>query len=107
MTDLLRQAPAPGASARDTSRAAAADIAPRAKIFRDRALAALEASNGLTADEVAGKVGLPVLSIRPRITELFALGLIRDTHERRANASGRKAIVWAAIQPAGQKRARA
>jgi len=60
----------------------------------------VEQSTGLTADEVAGRLGLSILSIRPRITELARLGKVRDSGERRRNGSGRKAIVWAAVFPA-------
>jgi len=37
------------------------------------------------------------LSIRPRLTELLALGKIADTGETRTNASGKKATVWRAV----------
>ncbi|WP_294390347.1 hypothetical protein [uncultured Sphingomonas sp.] len=100
MTDLFRYPAAPGAQDRDTSRAAADAIAPKAQILRHMALDVLERSNGLTADQVAARLGMSILSIRPRITELSRMGKVRDTGERRRNASGKNAIVWAAIQPA-------
>jgi hypothetical protein len=50
----------------------------------------------MTADEVADFVGESLLTIRPRMTELKRLGLLRDTGARRANASGRQAVVWEA-----------
>ncbi len=89
----------PGARDRDTSSDAAASVAPRAETLRARALDEIERSNGLTADQVAGRLGMSILSIRPRITELARLGMVRDTGERRRNNSGRRAIVWAAINP--------
>jgi predicted transcriptional regulator len=107
VTDLFRYPEAPGAQDRDTSRAAADDIAPTAPQLRARALAVLERSNGLTADEVAGRLGLSILSIRPRLTELSRLGSVRDSGERRRNHSGKKAIVWAPVHPLrlnGQRR---
>lgn len=100
MTDLFTYPHAPGAQDRDTSRAAAVEIAPEAQQLRARALAVVERSNGLTADEVAGKLGLSILSIRPRMTELSRLGKVRDSGRRRANVSGRNAIVWAPVFPA-------
>lgn len=100
MTDLFRYPDAPGARDRDTSQAAADAIAPTAATLRAKSLAVLERSNGLTADQVAGRLGLSILSIRPRLTELSRLGKVRDTGERRPNASGKNAIVWAAVQPA-------
>lgn len=103
MTDLFGYPNQPGARDRDTSRAAGASIASTAQILRDRALAVLEASNGLTADQVAGRLGLSILSIRPRVTELARLGRVRDSGERRPNASGRNAIVWTPVFPARLK----
>lgn len=107
MTDLFRYPSTPGAQDRDTSRAAADEIAPTAPQLRARALAVVERSNGLTADEVAGRLGLSILSIRPRLTELAHLGKVRDGGGRRKNKSGRKAIVWVPVFPArlqGQRR---
>lgn len=100
MTDLFTYPNAPGARDRDTSRAAAAEIAQEVPQLRARALAVLERSNGLTADEVAGRLGLSILSIRPRVTELARLGKVRDSGQRRPNASGRMATVWAPVFPA-------
>ena len=100
MTDLFLYPYARGARDRDTSQAAGDSAAATAPLLRGKALAILERSNGLTADEVAGRLGLSILSIRPRITELTRLGKVRDSGARRPNASGRNAIVWAAVQPA-------
>ena len=41
-------------------------------------------------------LGESVLAIRPRFSELRALGQITDTGARRINDSGRSAIVWRA-----------
>jgi predicted ArsR family transcriptional regulator len=103
MTDLFAYPNHPGAQDRDTSHDAADAIADRAPQLRSRALAVLERSKGMTADEVAGRLGLSILSIRPRITELARAGKVRDSGERRANASGRKAIVWSPVYPAALK----
>lgn len=101
--DLFAYPHAPGAQKRDTSRAAADAMTPSAPQLRARALHAVEHSNGLTADEVAGRLGLSILSIRPRLTELSRLGKVRDSGVRRPNASGKRAIVWAAVNPARLK----
>ncbi|MBB5697026.1 hypothetical protein [Sphingomonas yantingensis] len=103
MTDLFRYPVAPGAQGRDTSRAAADVAGNTSALLRARALAVVERSRGLTADEVAGRLGLSILSIRPRLTELSRLGKVRDSGERRLNASGRRAIVWAHVYPAHLK----
>ena len=85
----------PGAQDRDTSIAAADAIEAAAPTLRDLSLAAIRASGtGLTADEAAATLGLSILSIRPRVTELGRLGEIEDTGVRRNNDSGKKAIVW-------------
>lgn len=106
MSDLFTYPHQPGAQDRDTSRAAADHAGETAPLLRAKALAVLERSNGLTADEVAGRLGLSILSIRPRITELSRLGKVRDSGHRRRNASGRNAIVWAPVHPARLKGAR-
>ena len=86
----------PGYRKTDTSRAAAADASQTASTLRSQALQhIIEAGDGgLTADEVAKEMGMSVLSIRPRVTELNKQYFIRDTGRRRVNASGKSAIVW-------------
>lgn len=100
MADLFGYPMSPGFKARDTAYEAARAIASAAPVLKAKALATLQKSNGLTADEVAGRMGVSILSIRPRISELARLGKVRDSGARRPNASGKKAIVWAAVQPA-------
>lgn len=86
----------PGYRAPGTSQDAARGTAPRAGDLRARVFAELKAAgpSGLTADEVAGRIGKTVLAIRPRVSELNAEDLIEPTGERRANASRMKATVW-------------
>ena len=100
MSDLFRYPNAPGARDRDTSHEAADRIAPEAALVRQRVLDEFERSRGLTADECAGRLGLSILTVRPRVTELTRLGKLRDSGARRTNGSGRRAIVWAPIYPA-------
>lgn len=83
----------PGHQDTDTSIAAAESVKPLVTGLRGRVLKAL-ADNPATADECAAELGKSVLSIRPRLTELSAMGSIVDTGERRPNLSGRSAIVW-------------
>jgi predicted Rossmann fold nucleotide-binding protein DprA/Smf involved in DNA uptake len=52
----------------------------------------------LTADEVARRLGKPILSIRPRLSELRAEGKIEATGKRRRNDSGKSAAVWMALR---------
>ena len=77
-----------------TSKAAAAAIAPRAQLLRDRVLALFVSGRRLTADECAEQLGLSILSIRPRIAELSAKGLIEDSGARGRTASGSSCISW-------------
>jgi len=104
MTDLFNYPDGPGFKARGTSASAAEEMAETAPVLRARALRILESSMGLTADEVAGRMGASILSVRPRISELTRLGKVRDSGERRRNASGKSAIVWAAVHPARLQR---
>lgn len=88
----------PGWKEPTTSRDAARAIASSAPLMRERALAEINAAGmgGLTADEVAAKLGETVLSIRPRISELANRNppLIVKTGQRRINASGLWAKCW-------------
>lgn len=68
-----------------------------AQNLRERVFRALVERGSMTADECADHLGQSILSIRPRFTELSRLGIIADTGERRANRSGRMAVVWEAI----------
>lgn len=86
----------PAARNTDTSRAAAASVAPSAARVRSMVLNAIRASAGLTADEAAGRLGMSVLTVRPRVSELGKSGAIVDAGIRRPNQSGRRAIVWRA-----------
>ena len=79
----------------ETTKQAAESMARPAPHLRVRVLEAIRAApEGLTADEAAERLNLSILSIRPRVTELKADGLIIPSCARRKNASGRNAIVW-------------
>ncbi len=87
----------PGWKATDTSKAAAEGLRPTAANLRDLCLAWVTGTlGGLTPDECAENLGISILSIRPRFSELKRLGKIEDSGERRFNASGHRAIVWKA-----------
>ena len=86
----------PGAKRTGTSKLAADSMRARAIPLRDRVLYVLIASPQ-TADEVAGTLALSILAIRPRLSELLALGKIVETSERRRNQSGKLATVWRAV----------
>lgn len=78
--------------------AATIETSGGAEILRHRALKAIgESIFGMTADEIAQCLAVTVLACRPRISELRARGLIKDTGIRRKNISGVNAKVWAVV----------
>jgi hypothetical protein len=74
-----------------TSIEAAEDI--DAGTLRAAVLEALRQYGDHTPDELADLTGHSVLAIRPRCTELKALGLVRMTGATRPNRSGKRASV--------------
>jgi hypothetical protein len=86
----------------ESSRSSGDLIAPHAKTVRRAALAAFVAAypSGMTADELAGRLGESILTTRPRVSELHAAGLIQPTPQRRQNDSGHTATVWIATRAA-------
>lgn len=94
----------PGSKGTGTSALAAQAMSGSAAIIRDRCMAILrDSSDGLTADEVAARLGASVLTVRPRISELKRLGSIVDTKRRRRNASGNTAAIWIARLDGGAR----
>ncbi len=72
-----------------------AKMAPAISAARkEDVLACLTRRGPMTADECAAALGLDILSIRPRFSELSRLGLIKKTGEQRPNRSGDHAAVW-------------
>lgn len=91
--DLFSYPQTAGFKRTETSKAAAQSVAaPR---LRQLCLDQLRLCGPMTPDETASNLGLSVLSIRPRFSELANLGRITATDQRRTNRSGRSAIVWA------------
>jgi len=88
-----------GRAMRETSTEALAALEPDLPRLTAQVLGAIRATGqfGLSADQVAAKLGLSPLSTRPRCTELVERGLIRDSGQRARNDSGRRAIVWVEV----------
>lgn len=114
MTDLFDWTPtpryphAPGSKEKTTSRASAKRIAPRALALRDQVFQTLRNvwPAGLTADEVALRIGRREFSVRPRLSELRATKdifplLVDGKPAHRKNESGSPAIVWVCKRPEG------
>lgn len=100
MKELLGDTPyypkAPGFKERGgTSEQAAKEIGSRAGALRDVVLDVIR-HRARTADEVAAALGMSVLTIRPRLSELRSQGKIAPAGERRPNSSGKMAAVWRA-----------
>lgn len=77
----------------ETSHEAAKAARQSAKSIRATILLALK-RRAMTPDEVADLLGLSVLAVRPRFTELKKMKAIRDTGLRRVNISGKRAVVF-------------
>ena len=77
----------------DTGRQAAEYYAPQAGTRRAEVLAALE-KGPATAEEIGERIDLQWYLVRPRLSELRARGLVKDTGNRGAGALGGKVITW-------------
>ncbi len=89
---------APGHRHVETSIAAADALAPTLVRLQRLAEVAIRdaGEHGLTADELAARLGMDRWSIQPRKSELRRKGLISDSGRRRPNTTGKLAIVWTA-----------
>jgi predicted ArsR family transcriptional regulator len=99
----MRYPDSPGFKSRGTSSLAARRIAPHAEALRDTVFAFLKANYpaAFTADEVADRIEVSFLSVRPRLSELRRSELIEPTTERRKNKSGMMAHCWRAVLSSG------
>lgn len=77
--------------------AQAVEATGRAARLRDDVLAYFQAGRQATADEVAEALEESVLSIRPRVAELKAAGLIVETGVRRRSSTSRSSHVWRVV----------
>jgi len=78
----------------ETSRAAADAIKPKALNIQQMVVYMLDNHGPQTADEIASRLHLSILAVRPRCSELRKRGIIYDSTMRRKNASGIHAVVW-------------
>jgi hypothetical protein len=90
---IARYPHGPGYKRSGTSSAAARHVADTATRLRMDVLREFTAGEW-TADQIATRIGRSILSVRPRVSELSALGKIEPTGERRKNESGMTAAVW-------------
>lgn len=97
--EARRHHPLPAVQTSNTSLGAADSItAMRAQRDRDRIFAAIrgQGTEGFTDEEGSQATWIGPSTYRPRRIELVRAGLIRDSGETRATASGRSAVVWIA-----------
>lgn len=88
----------PGHQDTDTSLEAAVSMSVRAVSLRNQCLKILRYRDA-TADECARLLNESVLAVRPRISELHEMRMVRDSGKRRFNRSGKRAIVWRSTCP--------
>ena len=89
----------PGHRGGDTSRAAAAAIAPVTAPLQQKVLDALSKHGDLATFEIAEKAGVSYRSIQPRTAELRSLGRIADSKQRKTDPeTGHAAIIWKLAQ---------
>ena len=93
--DIFTYPESPGFKARETSRAAAAAMAPQAKSLRARVFDEIKKAPG-TPEQIAHRLKEPLMNVRPRCSELAAKGLILDSEARGTAMGGRRAIIWRA-----------
>jgi len=91
----------PGFKEGDTSREAARATKSRARELRRKTYAFIVANPGLSSDQIAAGLGEHFLSIRPRVTELRQIGLVRNEGRGR-NPSGCSVHLWRASAPSDQ-----
>lgn len=70
-------------------------LRPKSPTLREQVLTVLRRHPaGLTADQIAERMGKSILAVRPRVTELASAGALVDTGKREKNSSGMNATVW-------------
>ena len=90
--------PSPPDNGTSTSREAAVKIMPHADTQRAEILAVIAASDaGLTREQVGEITGLAGDSVRPRVYELIAARVVRQTEDTRLTHSGRRAYILKAV----------
>lgn len=84
----------------ETSRLAALSMYDKATGLQRAIVEWLDAKGGMTDEEIQMWTGIPPSTERPRRVELCALGIVRDSGQRRRTASGRTATVWELVPDA-------
>ena len=94
----------PGAKERGgTSEQAAEEVAAVASNLRQAVVQVLSEVGEATADEIAEHLHESVLAIRPRCSELVAMGRVQKLARTRSNRSGKQARVLALAEGGGDE----
>ena len=81
----------------DTSLEAFLSVKESLPSIRDRMYEFVLVKGGATCDLLEFSLGLRHQTASARITELLAMGLIRDSGLRDETRSGRKAVIWEVV----------
>lgn len=90
---------AAGWKARDTSREAASDLGASLERRQRQVYRVLLKRGPLCCDEVAEILGIPVTSVRPRVTEMTIRGLVRPDGRRISPITNKSQIAWCVCAP--------
>jgi predicted ArsR family transcriptional regulator len=99
VTDIL-EFPFPPSTPVDTSRAAAASVAPAARALRAKVLECVARRGGAAAFEIEAALALDGDTVRPRLWELERAGVIAKSELRIPTPSGRRARVYRVVDEA-------
>src|SRR5688572_19770987 len=94
----------PGFRDLETSRQSAEKIATHAATVRDKVATLYKHGYVGTPDKIAAALGISILTVRPRVTELIKRGLLIDTGARQKNESGHSAKVYRWAAPVAAER---
>ncbi len=79
----------------DCSKEAASKINRTLRARQEEVLNVLKThSNGLSSEQIASLIGRPSLSIKPRLSELKELGLVRKSGRRGKTELGGACTIW-------------
>lgn len=87
----------PGFKTAGPSEEAAKAMKPRAATIREGVLACLVLSP-MTPEQIAARLGIDILAVRPRLTELKLLGQVEKTEARGPSRGGLSATVWRLVR---------
>lgn len=94
---VARYPATPGFKASGPSQEAAQAMKPRASTIRQGVLACL-AIEPMTPEQIAARLGVDILAVRPRLTELKLMGQAAKTQARGKSRGGLSSTVWELVK---------